>query len=179
MTPRQWVIAVALVWVALIGGFSAGRFSTPEQMFTSTVDHVTYKDRVVEKVVHDVVVRETAAITKVLYRDVVTKPDGTVVDRSIESTKAETKADTKAVTTVDRVEVREVEKLVTVEKTVTLRPDWRVSAGVGASLVAPAVSIYGPLVIQAQVDRRLVGGLSVGLWVSSVGAAGVSIGLEF
>ena len=146
---------------------------------TKTVDRIVYQDRIVEKVVHDVVTVATKAETKIVYRDVVVTPDGMVTDRSIEKTQDETKADTKSLMTAERVEIREVEKLVTVEKVVTLRPDWRVSAGVGASLAAPSVPLYGPLVIQAEVDRRIVGGVSIGLWVSTVGAAGAAVGFEF
>jgi hypothetical protein len=156
--------------VALAIGISIGRFSAPEQTYLSTVDRVVYKDRIVDRVVKV----ETKAETKTVFRNVVTYA-GKTTDRSIEVTKADTKAETKA----ERIQTRDVEKIVTVEKRVTLRPDWRVSAGVGASLVAPALPIYGPIVINAGVERRIVGGLSAGLWGSTVGAAGVSISLEF
>lgn len=179
MTLRQWLIAAGVVLAVAVLAFSAGRFSAPEQTYTSTVNHVVYKDRIVEQVVHDVVTVATKAETKIVYRDVVRASDGTVTDRSIETTKDDTKAETKSETKSEHVEVRDVERVVTVEKVVTLRPDWRVGVGVGYSFVVPAVPVSGPLVLQAAVDRRIVGGVSVGLWASTVGAAGVAVGLEF
>ena len=50
---------------------------------------------------------------------------------------------------------------------------------VGASLREPLVPIAGPLVLGASVERRIVGGLSAGAWLNTVGAAGASVSLEF
>jgi hypothetical protein len=54
-----------------------------------------------------------------------------------------------------------------------------VTLQVGASLPKPWLQLYGPLVIGAEVDYRLVGGLSVGVWINTFGAAGAALKLEF
>jgi hypothetical protein len=75
----------------------------------------------------------------------------------------------------DRVQT--VEKVV--QTTTTLRPDWRVALHVGASLRDPFLKFAGPLVLGAEVDRRIIGGLSVGLWINTYGAAGLGFAFEF
>lgn len=153
--------------LGLVAGAAIGRLMGPEKVQTSYVDRVVFKDRVVEKIV------TAKAKTEVVYRDVTHKPDGTVVDRSIEKSVLSEKA------SADREKTHEGKSTIEIQKTITARPDWRVSAGVGASIVQPALPVYGPLVMQAEVDRRIVGGLSVGVWGSTVGAAGVAVSLEF
>lgn len=172
---RQCLPIAAGVVLALVGAFSAGRFSAPLRVETRDVEHVVYRDKVVEKVV--TVATEAKTETKVVYVDRITTKEGEVREHIVERRVA--KDDTAVKVDDSRVEVREVEKVVEHVTTVTLRPDWRVAVSAGASLRAPLLPIAGPLVLGAEVDRRLVGGLSAGLWVSSSGAAGVAVSFEF
>jgi hypothetical protein len=175
VSTRGYLIAGACVLVAIVGAFSAGRFSAPLKVETREVEKVVFKDRIVEKVV--TVEVKAKAETKTVYVDRVITKEGTVTERIVERTV--TKEDTKKTgntdtdTTTDRTTER------TTEKVVTLRPNWRVGALVGASLKDPLLPIAGPLVLGLEVDYRLIGGLSVGLWANTYGAAGVALAFEF
>lgn len=172
---RAHIISGVVVALALVGAFTAGRFSAPLQVETRNVERVVFKDRVVEKVV---TVQTAAKVeTKVVYRDRVVTKDGEVRERIVERT--DTKEDTKATGTEERVATSEGTAERETKTTTTLRPDWRVGVLVGASLSTPFVPIAGPLVLGLEVDRRIVGGLSAGLWVNTVGAAGLSVAFEF
>ena len=50
---------------------------------------------------------------------------------------------------------------------------------VGASLREPLLPVAGPLVLGASLERRIVGGLSAGAWLNTVGAAGASLSVEW
>lgn len=168
-------IIAAVVALALAAAFVGGRFSAPLKVQERTVEKMVYQDRVVEKRVEVQVAAKERV--KVVFRDRVITKDGTVTEHEVERTDTDTHTTTK----VDdaKVEVREVEKIKEVVKSVTLRPDWRVSVAVGASLHEPFVPIAGPLVLGAEVDRRIVGGFSVGVWINTSGAAGGAASFEF
>lgn len=173
-------IAIGLGWLlSLVIVASAARFSAPLQTVTRDVVKTEYKDRVVEKVVtvHDQA--EAKIETRVIYRDVEKKPDGTVIDHTVTKVgEAETK--TEQTTVADaKIEAVSAVSEQTHEKTVTLRPSWAVTLQVGASLPKPWLQLYGPLVIGAEVDYRIVGGVSAGVWINTFGAAGVGLKLEF
>lgn len=173
MTPetrQRVVVAVALVAVAA-AAFSTGRLTAPEKVEVREVEKVVWKDRVVEKVV----TKRAKAEERVVYVDRVVSPKGEVREKRVTTTKA----DTREVADLGRT----TESIGSTEKsassTSTLRPDWRVGVLVGASLQEPLVPIAGPLVLGASLERRIVGGLSAGAWVNTVGAAGASLSLEF
>lgn len=167
--PRwaSW-LAVALLVVA---AYSAGRFTAPERVDERTLVRVVTREREVEKRVE-----VTAKVeTRIVYRDRIVQPDGTRVEREVERSGAVTET----AAAHEREVVREVEKRVEVERVVTVRPDWRVSITAGASLREPALPLAGPLVLGAQVDRRIAGGFSVGVWASTQGAFGGAASLDF
>ena len=170
------LVLVALVFLAI--GLAAGRFIAPAVVETRDVERVVYRDLAVEDITKGYTFART--VERTVWRNVtttVTDAGTTTVDLTTEH---EGEAESGTVTEqLHRVEIVEVERERVVEKTVTLRPDWRVGALVGASWNAPLVPIAGPLVLGVQVDRRIVGGLSAGLWVNTVGAAGGVISLEF
>ena len=164
--------------VAVAGGVLVGRFLAPAVVETRDVERLVYRDLAVEDITKGYTFART--VERTVWRNVtttVTDAGTTTVDLTTEH---EGEAESGTVTEqLHRVEIVEVERERVVEKTVTLRPDWRVGALVGASWNAPLVPIAGPLVLGVQVDRRIVGGLSAGLWVNTVGAAGASVNLEF
>jgi hypothetical protein len=168
---RQAHLLLGLAVIALVGAFAAGRASSPESEVRE-VERVVYKDKVVE-VVKTVTVREQAQ-ARVIYRDRVTKPDGTRVEREVERT--ETKATEHAQAEAARASTAEGQRVA--ERTVTPRqPQWRAGVLVGAQLrldplgVSPAVG--------AHVERRLLGPLWLGAWGLHTGSAGLSLSLEF
>lgn len=175
MTPARIIAAVCVSLALLAGAFSVGRFTAPVVTETRDVEHVVYKDRVVEKVV--TVQAAAKVITRVVYRDKVTTPDGTVTEHEHETTGEHENTDT--TTKTDTVADHASETVTEHTKTVTLRPKWRVSLLAGASLKDPLLPIAGPLVLGAEVDYRIAGGLSAGLWLNTVGAAGLSLAWEF
>lgn len=170
---RVW-IAVGVV-LALVGAFVGGRFSAPLKVETRDVARVVYQDKIVEKVV--TVEVKAKAETKIVYRDRVVTRDGTVTEHEVEKT--DTKEDDKKSTDDGKTEVATGETQHEHTVITTLRPNWRVGITAGASLRAPLVTLAGPLVIGVQVDRRLIGGLSTGVWANSYGAAGLGVSFEF
>lgn len=173
--PVRVALGILGALVLLAGAFSAGRFSAPLQVETRDVERVVYKDKIVE-VVKTVEVKGKTE-TKIVYRDRVITRDGTVTEREVEKTVA--KEDTKTTNDGEKVATREGDRTATHEKTTTLRPDWRVGLLLGASLSKPLVPIYGPVVLGVSVERRILGGLSLGVWINTVGAAGSSVSMEF
>jgi hypothetical protein len=171
---RRGLVAL-LVVLALVGAFVAGRFSAPLQVQTIDVVKVAFQDR---EVVREVVkVEKAKAETKIVWRDRIVTKDGTVTVREVEKT--DTKTDTvrtgEGVKVSDRVSSSESSHT----QTVTLRPKWRVGLQVGAAWPKPLLPIAGPLVLGLQVDYRIVGGLTAGVWLNTFGAAGVGLSFEF
>jgi hypothetical protein len=168
-------IAAAVVVLLLVSAFVAGRFSAPEQVRTQTVEQVVYKDRVIEKRVEVAVAAKVE--TKIVYRDRVIKVGGEIVEHEVERTGAVT-SETK---TSDSARAAEssTERVRVETKVVTVRPDWRIEILAGASVQKPWLPIAGPLVLGAQAERRIVGGLWAGVWAQTGGAAGASLSFEF
>ncbi len=159
----------ALLFLAVgVGGFSAGRFSVPEQE-----TRVEYRSLAVEDI--------TAGFKwgvdkkKTIKRNITSTPTDAgviVVDLSteVETTIAAGSGheDTKRNETIDSVQSF---KLVN-------RPTWRLTADVGAAAIPPWITLTGPLVVGAAVEYRLIGGVWVGVWVNTVGAGGVRVAGE-
>lgn len=171
----RYLVIAAVAVLALVGAFVGGRFSAPLKVETREIGHVIYKDRVVE-VVKTVEVKGKTE-TKIVYREIVRAPDGTVTEREKEETK--TKEDTKRTDDGEKTAERESDSKREAVAVTTSRPDWRVGVLLGGSLRDPLVPIAGPLVLGLSVERRLIGGLSAGLWINTFGAAGVGLSFEF
>lgn len=169
---------VLVALVALAVGLAAGRFAAPAVVETKEVERLVYRDLSVTDITRGFTFART--VERTVWRNVtttVTDAGTTTVDLTTEHEGA---AESGTVTEqLHRVEIVEVERAVIREKTVTLQPDWRVGAQVGASWNAPLVPIAGPLVLGLSAERRIVGGLSAGVWVNTVGAAGGSLSLAF
>lgn len=155
---RQAVAALGVLAV-VVGAFFAGRFSGPAK--------VVEIEKLVEKRIE--VAGKTVTETKVIYRDKVIKTDGTIIERSEERIGSLTEEHSKTVTD------KAVERAVTTEN----RPGWRFGVLVGAQGPAPWLTVAGPLVLGVHAERRIVGGLSLGLWATTGGAGGGSVSLEF
>lgn len=155
--PR-WAVYPLLVLIAGVG-FSAGHFLGPERVETKT-EIVTVQ--------HEVKVQARAREV-VRYVEKVTQPNGTITERSSE----------REVSKVDTTTKSDASSSATTERKVELRPDWRVGILAGATWKEPALTIAGPLVLGVQVERRIIGGVSLGAWGSTQGAAGASVSIEF
>ena len=155
-----WVVVVVLVVCA----FSAGRFSAPAEVDVRTDIQIRYKDRIVEK--------WHKAKDRIVYVETTRTPDGTVVEKRSE--KEITNESSHTVSDRDAVETK---RTATATKAL---PDWRIGVLVGGSLVSePALPIAGRLVIGASVERRIIGGVSLGAWGNTMGAVGGSLSVEF
>ena len=160
-------IAAGLALAAVAVAFVVGRVTAPVE--TRDVERVVFRDRVVEKVVE----KAARVETRIVYRDRVITRDGTVTEHEVERT-AEAEGATRDTSTV-------ATSTGTAERsTVTLvRPSWRVGVLAGASVREPLLPIAGPLVLGVEVDYRIAGGLSAGVWANTSGAAGAALALEF
>jgi hypothetical protein len=185
----RWLKAHPWVWVAIAFalGLALGHTIHPAvrveaRTETKTETKVEYKDRVVEKVV--TVQGETRTEIRYVDRVISAACDGGVrtttehetdvigdrTDTRTADARAEDRsgtADTTVHTTAVRVEVP------------AAPPQWRVAVLAGASLRAPLLPVYGPLTLGVEVDRRLLGPVSLGVWASTQGAAGAALAVDF
>lgn len=164
------LFALALAVVA-VAAYSAGRYAGPQAVEVREVERIVWKDRIVEKVVTKVEKAKAATV----YVDRVVTKEGEVRERIITRT-VEREAEAKA---EEKTTVREGNAEKVAEVKATARPDWRVGVLVGASLQPPALPIAGPLVVGVAVERRILGGISAGVWANTGGAAGASLSVEF
>ncbi len=176
-------IAIAVLVLASVGSFTAGRFSAPLEVKTLEIEKIVYKSLTTEDITRGM--SFTKSENRTVYRNVVTtvyvSPDAgtttTIADNSIEHVGA---LEEGSVTETEaRTEIVTAEREVLREKIVTLRPDWRVSGLVGASIQPPFVPIAGPLVFGLSGERRIIGGVSAGLWINTFGAIGAVVSGEF
>lgn len=186
IASNRWVqlTGVALLLFAL--GYGTGRFAQPARVVEKTV----YQDKVVEKVIYqDKVVEKVVKVyvkSKNLHTETSTekRPDGTVVTKTTTDVKTDTKTDTTADKAAEKVVYKDriVEKLVVKEKLVEAKKiDWLVHAGVGISVptllgkAQPGVPGLKGAVIEAGVDRRVIGPLFMGVFGDSQGTVGLKL----
>lgn len=165
MTPKRWLIFVlSLVGVAATS-FAFGRGTRPEPEVREVV-RTEWRDRVITRTV----VQREEAKTRVVYRDRVMSPDGTVREREVEreDTKVAERTDAKTDTTTEGKGERVV--------TVTPRaPDWKAGFLVGAPVLSsPLIPVIG-----LHAERRILGPLWAGVWVLQPGSLGLSLSMEF
>lgn len=162
----RWAIGLAL----LVAAFSAGRFTAPVRVETKT----EWRDLSTQELTRGM--NFTRVVTRTITKNVVTTitdAGTTITDLSVVREGDDTHA--REDTAAKRVD----SSTGTAMQTATVRPDWRIGALVGASLKEPALPLTGNLVIGVQVERRIVGGVSVGAWANTVGAAGGVVSVEF
>lgn len=165
---KHWRPLLALA--CIVGAFAVGRYTTPGPDVV-----IAESIRFVEKRVEVKVVEKAKA--KIVYRDVVTKPDGTKIDRSVESSATDTRIATDTVTARDGASDRK-------ETVSAYKPQWRVGAllGVDAGAIArsPLTPSYSWISAGAFAERRIVGPFFVGLWALSSGPSfGLTLSVEF
>lgn len=190
------------VLLALAAAFGVGRFLSPEKV----VEKVVEVERAVEVVREselEAVVEELAEeirtlksqltdVKKSIHRETrtVQHPSGMVETVKVEDINVskvvkeqeikyvDREVKTVEVHYVDRVVEKEVEKLVEKERLVTSRPDWRVSPMVGVSSTSDGW-VKGNVTYGGMVERRIIGGVSIGVWGLTSGQAGVGVSFEF
>ncbi len=112
------------------------------------------------------VARSNVRVERVWVR----RPDGTSEAREVSESREESRREVTADTTTASTETTHTEaarEAVRVVERTAVRPDWSVTALVGAQPGWPLVPVYG-----GAVERRLVGGLWLGAWGHSGGPAG-------
>lgn len=165
---KTWLQVALAICVCSALAFAAGTYVgkrvTPARVVTRV--KVEYRDRIVK-------VTEAAEVKRVVvYRETTRKPDGTVIDRVSEHTDSDTRVTEK--TSTDRQGGTSTDRQVT-----TAQPDWRIGVLVGGTLTPPALPLTGPLAVGLQVERRIIGPVSMGIWGLSSGQAGVSLSVTF
>lgn len=171
-------VAISLAVAALAGAYALGRVSAPARV--ETVERVVTREVQAVQVQHTEQ-REAARVeTRVVYRDRVVTPDGTVREREVERSESAAVQREQSATVEQTVRTVDVERVAS--RTVTVpAPDWRVGVLVGVPVrLAP-----GPVLVGVLIQRRLWGPVSAGAWtLAPVGpgapvAAGVSLSVEF
>lgn len=177
--PR-WVWWTLLVLVLLVLAFGAGRLAAPvrveyrEKLVETMVENTETKARAellateVAQLTQQLETRTHTVKTPVLLRcpgidggaPIVATREETTTESTSSST-AERAAATKASSAEETVKTVTVERVVEKEKLVTVRPDWRAHVLPGVRFGAGDAP---RLVIGAQLERRIVGPLSAGLW---------------
>ncbi len=197
MTTRKKLLACGVALALLLISFSVGRYSRPArvevrehttiqtQVVTKTVDH----DVIQIQTVHDVV-KQNNVVTKIEWR---TAPDGskTVTETTADLTKTSEEDKTARQDVSDhQVATVATSKTDVTKSTVTTnaRPDWSVSLMPGLDVRGVASDGLGNLagagllkngVLGASVDRRILGGLFIGVHADTRGVAGLTARIEF
>lgn len=170
LPPNRWAVALALALTGL-AAFAIGRYTAADPD-VHEVERVVYRDRVVE-VIKTVTVKQ-AAETRVVYRDRVRAPDGTVHEREVERT--DTRATETAATDTSRVEAHDATRE-TARTVTSAKPNWRVGVLAGAQMRFDPLSLSPAL--GAHVERRILGPVWLGVWGLHAGTAGLSLSVEF
>jgi hypothetical protein len=155
----------------LVVAFIAGRLSVSTEPAQADT-HTEYVDRWHESTIAKLVFVQGETRDHVILRNIVTQPDGTIIDHSVEAEHAVT-------TTQVNAEEKHEASSQTTEKATThvespKRPDWRVGALVGVQPRVPLEPLYGALV-----ERRVLGPVSVGAWGVYRGPVGLAVTVEF
>lgn len=181
MSPR-WP---GLIPVAAVLGLLWGRHHGPERTRDVIKTEVVYKDRVIEKIVHDVQVqRDVATQTRTVT---VTKwakaPDGSPVVTQETHAEKDQQAETKRQDHTQGTQERQSEAhQATLEMhTVESRPNWSVTvlAGVQDGGKRLVDALPAPSVVGLVVERRILGPVSAGLWATSGMAGGMSVRVDW
>ncbi len=183
-----WVLV--LLAVALFGGgMATGRYMLPPQTIVTEKIHEVTKIQVVEKIKTEIQIVKVhdAQTQQKIHRTVVEskKPDGeatktTTEDINVDSVVHDNTHDTE-IKYVDRVVEKWQERIVEKEKRVLSQPDWSVYAGVGVDIPyylgqgQHGIPGLQGFVVQAGIDRRILGPFWLGIFGNTEGVAGVNL----
>jgi hypothetical protein len=202
-TLRKYLILVGAAVVLLATAFAVGRYTVPTKIETKEVQ---VEKQVVVTKIDDTKLEQLieqnrsfqsqlSELKKSIHREkwAVTHVDGSKEEKSTEDINISRTVQTTQIQYVDRVETktetkyvdRVVEKEKVVEKTKVVtaeKPQWDVKLLVGADLKNLAVAqglTTGPFTFGAEVDRRILGPIKVGVFGLSNGTVGAGVGVEF
>lgn len=163
MTLQSTVIAALLALALVTGAFLAGRWTAPDE---------PQAQQLATERLRQVVVTKYVDRTRIVNRHSVTvaQPDGSSVTTTDESS-VETEA-----TTETPPPASEVAPLLAAAS-LTPKPQWRVGAGVGLSLTNDYSSVT--VTYHAEVDRRLLGPVWLGLRATTVPSVALTLSVEF
>lgn len=187
------ILLCILGGVGLLGlGFATGRYAAPDKVVVSEKIKVVETEKVVtvEKVrVERVVVSdEKKKVHTEEYQ--VKHPDGTEEKKTTTDENVDTVVHEQDTKYVDRWNERIVEKEVYRDREKTVyrdRPQWSLGVGAGFSIPEATGSKagyrlldpLGPVILQADVNRRILGPISAGVWGNTSGVVGVGLKLDF
>jgi hypothetical protein len=188
-TNKHWIYIV-LIALALFGaGAAVGRYLSPPKTIVTEKVHEVTKTQVVTQTktevqivkVHDQQTQERVHRTIVEGIDPVgCKSKTTVEDINVDSVVHDNTHDTR-VQYVDRVVERWQDRIVEKQTKVLSQPDWSVYAGVGVDAtyflgqIQHGIPGLQGFVVQAGIDRRLVGPFWAGVWANTEGVAGLNL----
>jgi hypothetical protein len=195
---KKVVAAVVVVAVLVVGAFAGGRYSAPDKIVTRTEVKTVATDRVVTQVDTDKIldalktlnVQKDVHVVRVVEKekDGTTKVTTTTDDKSKsesstqtqDKTQTETKKAEEKIVYQDRVETKIVERT-RPQWGFTLQPGFDFAGALGhpSYSLLPSTIPVQHLVIGVGLDRRILGPLSVGVWVNSAGVGGLNLRLEF
>lgn len=187
---KGWLNYVLVAVVMLGAGYGMGRYVQPEKVLITEKVKEVVKEVVVEKIkteiqVVKVYIKDTSQkVNKTVVEE--KRPDGssttTTKEEVVTETKEKENTDSKEVKYVDRIVekevIKEVEKLKLVE---SKKLDWRVAAGAGVAIPyflgqgSPGVPGLNGAVINAEVDRRIVGPFWIGVHGNTQGVVGLNL----
>ncbi len=191
-------VQVALLVVgAGVGGFLFGKGNVQYEILEKEkiviVEHEKLKVVEVEKIIIEKA-KDTALAAHIhKERTEETRPDGTKIVKETTDTNIDKTIKETEVKFVDRTTVVEKEKIVekkieTIREVSTKLPDWTVTARLGTTFteLKPSLTVpyFSPIVIGAEVDRRIIGPVKAGLWVQTTTTldyvtGGIAVGVEF
>lgn len=179
---RRWLIGIP---VALVAAFALGRYTVHPATRDVVKVETQWKDRIVEKIVHDVAVQHDT--DEKVHTVVVTKwlksPTGDVSvvqeSRQERDMATETKRQDHTQGTLERQS--EAHQATVETHTTESRPNWSVSvlAGVQDGGKRLVDALPAPAVVGVVVERRILGPVSAGLWATSGMAGGLSVRVDW
>lgn len=178
-TTKRWFVASGAGLAVLLATFWAGRAMGPGKVVTRDVvkTQVQVVEKVVERVVHDVATVHDVQTRTVTVTKWAKAPDGTpvVTQETHQERASEAKTAARTQATRDATASSQQTSL-TIHETIPMRPSWSLSIQPGVQFFGEkAVELKGPLVLGASVEHRFIGPLSIGLWGSTAGAAGITL----
>lgn len=183
------VRTLILVVLAFALGFGTCIFAKPAKTIEKTKTVTTYQDKIVyqDRIVTKTVLVKAEQKHEHTQTTETKKPDGTVVTQTTVDTDTKDNVNKNVDTdaTHQQTETKYVTQIVEKEKLVLNQPNWHVFAGVGYAFATLAgqseIGVPGlkGLVIQAGVDRRIIGPVSIGLSLNTQGTGFVNLGGTF